>query len=57
MAVEAIGIGRKETYVMEQRRSRRWLYLLLMVTVALGIGLILEKGQEGWTCVPLTEGK
>lgn len=31
---------------MEQRRSRRWLYLLLMVTVALGIGLILEKGLE-----------
>ena len=31
---------------MEQRRSRRWLYLLLMVTVALGIGIVLEKGLE-----------
>ncbi len=31
---------------MEERRSRRWLYLLLMVTVALGIGIVLEKGLE-----------
>ena len=39
--------SRKEgTHVMEQVRSRRWLYLLLMVTVALGIGIVLEKSLE-----------
>ncbi len=31
---------------MEQERSRRWLYLLLMVTLSLGIGVFLEKGLE-----------
>ncbi|HET9963326.1 MAG TPA: S41 family peptidase [Nitrospiraceae bacterium] len=31
---------------MEQQRSRRWLYLLLMVMLSLGIGVFLEKGLE-----------
>lgn len=31
---------------MEQRQRRRWLYLLLMVTMFLGIGIVLEKGWE-----------
>ena len=31
---------------MEQQRSRRWLYLLLMVMLSLGIGLFVEKGLE-----------
>ncbi len=31
---------------MEQQRSRRWMYLLLMVMLSLGIGLFVEKGLE-----------
>ncbi|MEX5216661.1 MAG: S41 family peptidase [Nitrospiraceae bacterium] len=31
---------------MEQQYRRRWLYLVLMVTLSLGIGVLIEKGWE-----------
>jgi carboxyl-terminal processing protease len=31
---------------MEQQYRRRWLYLILMVTLSLGIGVLIEKGWE-----------
>lgn len=31
---------------MEQQHRRRWLYLALMVTLSLGIGILIEKGWE-----------
>lgn len=31
---------------MEQQHRRRWLYLVLMITLSLGIGVLIEKGWE-----------